>query len=102
MVSPKVLTIDGFKKPLIGLKLFLCFNGIAIAQNKIKLDDWVTLQKNSLNHIGVDTIVFYHHYCGEYSVTVDEDEPTQCDVIDNSWKFIDGVTFINKSALFII
>jgi hypothetical protein len=75
--------------------LNLFFQGNLYAQ-KINLAEWVKHQRDSLINKGIDTIIYFHQYCGECSV-IEKKEDKSCEVIDNSWTFIDSY-FIYKKA----
>ena len=55
---------------------------------KINLEEWVKHQRDSLTGNGIDTIIYYHQYCGECSVKVKNDDKPNCEVIDHSWTLI--------------
>lgn len=73
----------------------LCISTLLIATcsfaQKISLEKWVERNVDSLNNIGIDTIIYYHDYCGECIVLekpVNINDTTarkhHCE-IDNSW-----------------
>lgn len=45
---------------------------------------------------GIDTIIYYHQFCGECSV-IEKRQNKNCDVLDNSWTLINSY-FIYKKA----
>lgn len=84
-------------KILTTLFIACLLTSVTIAQTKVNLNDWVKREKDSLNKVGVDTIIFYHQYCGECAVI--EDKPNEhCEVIDNSWTFIKGLFLYKQNG----
>ena len=93
------------KKYLVGL-LFLAAVLNAFAQ-KVRLNTWVERNIDSLRKIGVDTIVYYHAYCGECEVLekpiniADTSEKKHDCEIDNSWTQIANVIVYQQNNTFI-
>jgi hypothetical protein len=75
---------------------FLCAEH-SLAQ-KINLEKWVKHQRDSLIRNGIDTIIYYHHYCGECSVKVKGDDKPNCEVIDNSWTLIESFLIYKQNG----
>lgn len=69
--------------------------GDARAQKTLMLRDWVKHQKDSLNKNGVDTIIYYHNFCGECSVVKQKANFYNCEVYDNGWELVES-RFIYK------
>ncbi len=76
-------------KILTTLFIACLLSSVTIAQTKVNLNDWLKREKDSLNKVGVDTIIFYHQYCGGCSVKENKSNE-HCEVIDNSWTFLEG------------
>lgn len=66
---------------------------------KINLEAWAKRQKDSLTRNGVDTLMYYHHYCGECAV-IEQKEHKNCEVLDNDWTFIDSYYIFKKNGAF--
>ena len=86
------------KKGLIILIIVFAglFNQCAIAQ-KINLAEWVKHQRDSLIRNGVDTIIYYHQYCGECSLIETKDNK-HCEAFDNDWVLIDSYFIYKKNG----
>lgn len=72
---------------------------------KNNLEKWVKINVDSLYNIGVDTVIYYHYYCGECMVlkpinTTDSTAKShQCE-IDNSWVQIINVIIYQQNGAF--
>lgn len=65
---------------------------------KINLEKWVKNKKDSLIKNGIDTIIYFHQYCGECSVK-SRIENKDCEVIDNSWTLIDSYLIYREAGI---
>jgi hypothetical protein len=82
--------------------LLIVFGGLcnerAIAQ-KINLEKWVKHQRDSLIRNGIDTIIYYHHYCGECSLLENKDNKHR-EALDNGWTLIESYFIFKKNGDF--
>jgi len=79
--------------------LFAGFCHQQVKAQKIDLNAWAKKQKDSLIRNGIDTIMYYHQYCGE--CTVKEKTGNKiCDVSDNDWTLINSYYIFKKKGAY--
>lgn len=79
--------------------LLLVFSHQQAVAQKVDLKSWAKRQKDSLMRNGVDTILFYHHYCSECAVT-EQKANKNCEVTDDDWTLIDCYFIFRKKGVF--